>query len=137
MKKKSQIVSFWRVNIRKYPLSALCWAIIFYLSFFTVPQTELDEVPFIDKWVHTVMYGGTGIIMWGEYLRRHNRIVILRSTILAIIAPIATSGIIELLQEYCSGGRRSGDWLDLAANSLGVILAAIAAYTFYYIKRRH
>jgi hypothetical protein len=32
------------------------------------------------------------------------------------------SGLLELLQAYCTGDHRSGDWLDFAANSLGVIL---------------
>jgi hypothetical protein len=39
--------------------------------------------------------------------------------------PVAMSGIIELLQEYCTGGARSGEWLDLAANSAGITLAAV------------
>jgi hypothetical protein len=33
------------------------FALIWYLSFFTPPQTELDNVEFIDKWVHIIMYG--------------------------------------------------------------------------------
>jgi hypothetical protein len=33
------------------------------------------------------------------------------------------SGVLELLQEYCTGGHRNGDWLDFAANTLGVTLA--------------
>ena len=51
---------------------------------------------------------------------------------MAIAAPIVASGIIELLQEYCTGGCRSGDWLDLAANSLGVALAAIIGFVYSY-----
>jgi hypothetical protein len=35
------------------------------------------------------------------------------------------SGVLELLQEYCTFGRRSGDWLDLAANATGVTLAVV------------
>ena len=35
------------------------------------------------------------------------------------------SGIIELFQEYCTGGHRSGDWLDFAANATGVTIAAL------------
>ena len=43
----------------------------------------------------------------------------------AWLMPIVMSGCIELLQEYCTGGRRSGDWIDLAANATGVTLAAL------------
>ena len=43
----------------------------------------------------------------------------------AWLAPVLMSGLIELLQAYCTGGRRSGDWLAFAANALGVTLAAV------------
>lgn len=43
----------------------------------------------------------------------------------AWLAPIMMSGVLELLQEYCTGGHRSGEWLDFAANSTGVSLAGI------------
>ena len=35
------------------------------------------------------------------------------------------SGVIELLQAYCTGGRRSGEWLDFAANATGATLALV------------
>ena len=41
-----------------------------------------------------------------------------------IIAPVAMSGCIELMQAYCTD-TRSGDWLDFLANSIGVGLAAL------------
>lgn len=34
-------------------------------------------------------------------------------------------GLIELLQAYCTGGRRSGEWLDLLADVVGAVLATI------------
>lgn len=109
--------------IRKYPVSLLCIATIWYLSFFTPPQTELDEVPFIDKWVHMVMYGGTWSMVWLEYVRCHRSLNWQKLLVWAWLLPIVMSGIIELLQEYCTHGRRSGDWADLLANSIGVTLA--------------
>ena len=129
-----QIVRFMRFDAKKYPLSIACWIMILYLSFFNVPDTELSQVPFIDKWAHIVMYGLTCVVMWAEYLLRHRRVVLRRMLAMAIIAPILASGIIELVQEYCTGGRRSGDWLDLAANSLGVGLAAVIGFVYSYMK---
>lgn len=41
------------------------------------------------------------------------------------------SGVIELIQEYCTWGQRSGDWLDLAANAAGVTLAAVLGVLFW------
>ena len=44
---------------------------------------------------------------------------------------IIMSGVIELIQEYCTWGQRSGDWLDLAANAAGVTLAAVLGVLFW------
>lgn len=114
-------------SVRRYPLALACVAVIWYLSFFHTPKTPLDDVRFIDKWVHITMYGGTFTVMWIEYLRAHGgRIVRHWSVALkGWLAPVVMSGVIELLQEYCTNGRRSGDWLDLAANATGVTLAAV------------
>ena len=54
----------------------------------------------------------------------------------AWLMPVAMSGIIELLQEYCTGGTRSGEWLDLAANSTGITLAAVIGLLIYSLARR-
>mgnify|MGYP006914993244 CR=1 FL=1 len=44
--------------IWNYPLSLLTVIIICYLSFFTPPKTDMEEIPYIDKIVHICMYGG-------------------------------------------------------------------------------
>jgi len=61
-------------TLKTYPLTLLTVAVICYLSFFTPPQTELDNISNIDKLVHTCMYGGLSIIIWWEYLRKHDTI---------------------------------------------------------------
>ena len=108
--------------LRKYPLSILVILVIFYLSFFTPPKTDLEEVPNIDKLVHTCMYGGLCFMIWLEYLRKHRTLDRLKLAVWAVLAPFAMSGVIELLQAYATTNR-SGDWLDFAANSLGALLA--------------
>lgn len=111
--------------LKTYPLTLLTVAVICYLSFFTPPQTELDNISNIDKLVHTCMYGGLSIIIWWEYLRKHDTICWKRFIPISVVSPIMMSGIIELLQAYCTTNR-SGEWLDFAANSFGVVLAFIA-----------
>lgn len=110
--------------IKKYPISWLLIATIWVLCFIDVPETPLDNVSLIDKWVHIAMYGGTCSVIWLEYLFKHHRLSPRKLLVFAVIAPIVMSGVIELLQAYCTGGRRSGDWMDFAANSIGVILGA-------------
>lgn len=112
--------------LRKYPLTVVLYIIVMYLSFFTPPKVDLGDVRFIDKWTHIVMYAGTCGVTWIEYLRNHNySLQKVKLFLLAWLLPVVFSGIIELMQEYCTGGRRSGDWIDLAANAVGVSLAAV------------
>ena len=113
--------------LKKYPLTLLTIAVIFYLSFFKPPQTDMETIPGIDKLVHTCMYGGLCFLLWIEYLRIHRNINRSRMFIGGVILPIALSGAIELMQAYCTE-HRGGDWLDFAANSLGVVLAAFVGY---------
>ena len=122
--------------VRNYPISCVLFAVIWYLSlFFNAPETPLNNVLLIDKCVHLVMYGGTCGALWMEYLRQHNQPNYMKLFFWAWVAPILMSGVIELLQEYCTE-KRSGDWLDLTANALGVTLAAIAGATIAVMRNK-
>ena len=112
--------------IKKYPFSICCIALIWILSLVPVfPETPLNNVKFIDKWVHIAMYSLTFLVLWIEYRHHHQRPDYEKLFFWAWLAPILMSGLIELIQEYGTGGHRGGDWLDLAANAIGVTLAAI------------
>lgn len=111
--------------VTKYPVSSIYIAFIWVLCFMDVPQTPLNNVTLMDKWVHILMYAGTCATIWWEYIHRHETMDKKKLLLLAWLAPIIMSGAIELLQAYCTGGRRSGDWLDFAANSIGATLGAV------------
>ena len=120
--------------VRKYPFSVLCITLVWILSFVPFfPETPLDDVMFIDKWTHLVMYGGTCSVIWIEYLRKHPSLDKGKLFCWAWLAPIMMSGIIELLQENCTT-TRSGEWFDFAANSTGVTLAALLGILLAYRK---
>lgn len=114
-------------HLKKYPYSLCIVAAIFYLSFFTPPKTDLGEIPGFDKLTHTCMYGGLCLVIWFEYLRSHRSINSIKVCIWGIIAPIIMSGIIELMQAYCTENR-SGEWLDFYANSLGAVVASLIGF---------
>ena len=124
----------FRYLFTHYPLTLLCLALVWYLSLFIVmPETPMDDVPFIDKWTHLAMYGGTCSVMWIEYLRCHDRLNGWKLFLLAWLGPILMSGLLELLQKYCTTTRQ-GEWLDFLANSTGVTLAVGIGLLIWKIK---
>ncbi len=113
--------------IKHYPVSLLIVIIISYLSFFSPPKTDLNEIPYLDKVVHICMYGGLSTLLWIEYLLRHRTLNMRHLAVGAIISPIVMSGCIEILQATCTS-TRSGDWLDFIANCIGVIIASLLGH---------
>ena len=121
--------------VRVYPLSTLCILLIWMLSltpFF--PETPLDNVDFIDKYTHFIMYGGTCAVIWWEHLRhcrkearRQGRKGALRPNLrtltIAMLCMVLLGGLMELLQAYATT-TRSGEWLDFWADSIGVLLGS-------------
>lgn len=112
--------------IKSYPLSTLCVVLIWVLSlapFF--PETPLDNVQFIDKYTHFIMYGGTCVVIWMEHLRHCRKV---RQSfhyhpfaLSVLLSLIALGGLMELLQAYATT-TRSGEWLDFWADAMGAFL---------------
>lgn len=97
-----------------------------------VPETPLDNVAFMDKWTHLVMYGSTCAIIFIENRRHdiekpgHDKPKSMRRLLFySWLLPVLMSGLIEILQATCTGGRRSGDWLDFAANTAGATIGVV------------
>lgn len=110
----------------------MCVLVIWFLCFCTVPHTELDNVPLIDKWTHLLLYAGTTSVFWFEYWRNvhhHFHLSEKQLWFFSVILPVMMSGLIEILQATCTGGRRSGEFLDFVANSLGVLLGLVLGRT--------
>lgn len=125
--------------IRTYPLSLFCILLIWILSltpFF--PETPLDDVAFIDKWTHLVMYGGTCSVIWWEHVRfhrRHSQRINRWGLCWAMIGMVALGGLMELLQAYCTT-TRSGEWLDFWSDSVGVVLGTFMGLVIMRIYKK-
>ena len=123
--------------LRKYPLSLIVIATVVYLSFFKPPSTDLEQIPNIDKVVHLCIYFGMSGVLWLEFLRTHRRdhTPLWHAWVGASLCPLLFSGIVELLQAYCTT-YRGGDWLDFAANATGVGLASCIGYLISRLLNR-
>ena len=110
--------------IRRHPISVILILVIWYLSLFTPPKTELANVRFIDKWAHLLMYGSLAFVLWMEDWRVRKASPSMPRALALYIGQVAMSGLIELAQAYCTTDR-SGDWLDLAANAIGALAGIV------------
>lgn len=109
-----------------FRLTLFCTFFIWFVCIFKAPHVEGFEFPLhFDKVVHFVMYLGLCLVFWGE--RCAARVPLSKGApfVLGVAWPILMSGLIELAQAYLTTDR-SGDWLDFAANTAGV-LAALGA----------
>ncbi len=111
--------------LTKYPFSSVIIIATWILCFMNIPESPLSNVKFIDKWTHSLMYLVIGLSISLEYLRttKHARLIFI--TVWGWLIPIIMGGVIEVLQTYCTGGRRSGEWLDFYADALGSTIALL------------
>lgn len=102
--------------------TVLVLAVITFLSLY--PLERLPTVPGNDKTHHLIAYAA---LMLPTAVRRP------RYWLFLGLGFIAYSGLIELLQPLSN---RYAEWLDLLANSCGVIIGAVLGKTFSTNKRQ-
>ena len=121
---------------RRYPFSTLCVVLIWLLSLTPYsPETPFDNVAFIDKWTHFVMYGGSAFVVWCEYWHHHHRADYGRLWLWAGTGLSLMGGMLELIQEYCTT-ERSGDWIDFLADGIGAIgVCLIGSVVVFFVQK--
>ena len=112
--------------LKKYPLSFVLIIVIWVVCLIPIPDTPLSDFDLADKWTHFVMYGVFSFVVCYE----HKRI-----SWHTIVLPILMGGMIELAQVYLTTCR-SGEWLDLLANSIGVIIGNTAYFLVKGLKSK-
>ena len=129
--KHHYILSQWRrlcdITTR-YPLSIIVFILVVYLSFIKSENLILTGQD-TDKIVHFVMYFGTALIFWFEWLRSHRRNgrkTISRGLVFCFCFPVLLGGLMELGQTYLTE-YRNGEWMDFFANMLGAMFATVVS----------
>ena len=111
-----RLLSLIRANWIAFTMLLL--ALITFLSLW--PLDELPSVPGTDKTHHFIAYT---FLMLPTALRKPNRWV------LFVLFFIVYSGAIELIQPYVN---RYGEWLDMFANTAGLVFGLIIAEFFHF-----
>ena len=111
-------------SFKRYFWSILISAIVIFISIIPIPEVpQLEGVPLMDKWVHFLMYGAVACCVWYDYYRNRKDKKITKNSVFWTLAyPILLGGLLELWQNYLTTCR-SGEWLDLFADSIGTFLA--------------
>ena len=110
----------------KYQGATLLWAaLIFVLCIIRLGDVDSSTLFFagFDKLVHCGLFFVLATLMCCGMLKANgNHRLTLAQQILSFLTPIIFGGIIELLQAYIFT-RRSGDWGDLFADSIGAAMS--------------
>ena len=107
-------------ELKKYRFTILLSLLIWVVCLIPIPETPLNELSFVDKWTHFLMYGVLTITLLWERRKAPKKL----SLTLSLSLPIAQGILIELAQAYLTTCR-SGDWFDALCNTLGVLLGAL------------
>lgn len=110
--------------IEKYWLTLSICLLLIITTLSLWPLGKLPLVPGSDKTHHLIAYTA---LVFPTALRKPNRWVPL------VIFFILYSGLIELIQPYVN---RYGEWLDMLANTTGIICGVILATIVKTINKR-
>ena len=91
----------------------------------------------IDKVVHLLMYAGFAFAcLWGyrKQFVSNGSAYRKKAIILALVISIAYGGLTEIMQEYLVP-KRTGDWMDFLADSIGTGIGVLIFYLFFRRKK--
>ena len=92
----------------------------------------------LDKVAHILMYAGFAYAcLWGyrKQFVSNGLAYKKRAILLTVIISIAFGGLTEIMQETITLLRRSGDWRDLIADTIGTALGVLVFYLFFRRKK--
>ena len=123
-------------TVKNFPLSSLLIVAIWTICIIPIPETPLSHVSMADKWTHMVMYFVLTMCVGFEMVR--NKQTSTKQLLLyAWLMPVIMGGLIELVQANCTGGRRSGEWLDFYADAFGSTIAFLIGILLVRCRAKH
>ena len=113
------------------------WAvIIIFLSTLPVPKipgARLFDIPHFDKFVHFSLYATLSTLWLIDYFKNTNNPYAFR-VVLIVMNSILYGGIMEVVQKVVVQ-KRSGDFFDFLANTIGVFTAFLLFRYFVFYRK--
>lgn len=113
--------------LKRYWPTLLVAAVILYATLSNDPMPDMDMplIPYFDKLVHAVMFGGLCGAWYFDLYRAGHRLT-LRTKLLVAAACAAAGGVDEVFQS-CFTAERASDIVDWYADLLGIVVAFFTA----------
>lgn len=123
-----QLFSAHSKHKKRAKSAAIVWTLLIFIACF-IPGNEIPDVrvPFADKWVHFVLFGGFSFL-WLMAAPTMRILSILKMGILGSLF----GWLVEELQGLLSFLGRAKDLFDIYADALGAFLGA---FIFYVLAR--
>ncbi|GHV10002.1 membrane protein [Bacteroidia bacterium] len=123
-------------SLKKYGLSGLLCIVILILCLMNTQDFPEAPMSNFDKLVHTILFlAVSGVVFFDNTARLKIKISERRLFLGSLIFPIVFSGLIEILQEYCTL-YRTGDWMDWVFDSVGAATGWIICWALNRLNRR-
>ncbi|WP_295799776.1 VanZ family protein [Mucilaginibacter sp.] len=115
----------------KYYWPAILWA-LFILILCSIKLGEVSASPLFfpgfDKLVHCGLFFVMMVFITAGYTRKHTPVVLsVKAIAILTVITVIYGGTIEILQKYIFTWR-SGEWNDLFADIIGVLMAAFSIF---------
>ncbi|MFI5196242.1 MAG: VanZ family protein [Chitinophagales bacterium] len=111
---------------------AILWTLLIFIGCF-YPGKELPkvDVPFIDKWVHLVLFGGFTFLWLCA-----RPIINAKSVIILFLISVALGSFIEIIQGILTFLGRSMELMDAVADGVGGLLGIGVFCLFAYLAKK-
>ena len=112
---------------RTYYKSILVLFIILFMSIASgqkIERVNWINIPHFDKIVHLLIYMIFSLVLAYDIQKSNANISLRRTILIVLFSVMLYGGIMELIQEYLIK-TRSGDWLDFASDTIGIIFAVL------------
>lgn len=124
-----KLFSFFTANKNRATFLAALWTLLILTACF-LPGREVPDVhiPFMDKWVHFVLFGGFSFLWLCSRARATQR-----TGIVVFGASVLLGYMVELIQGSGLTTGRSYDVYDIYADAVGGLLGVLL---FFFLRKR-
>lgn len=115
--------------MQRYWPTAICAAVILYATLTADPTAgaELPLVPYLDKLIHAVMFGGLAGAATFDWQRAHRAEPVGRRRMVVICCWCLLGGALDEIAQGTLTEARTAEWADLLADAVGIAVAFFAA----------